>query len=152
MSELAPQTRYPRRETRQLKVGNVAVGGGAPISVQSMTTTKTADVEGTLQQIYALAGAGCASAGGVVPSGAARSISRTGVTVRRLISAAPGAANPGVRVDLEACTALRELERGSTALTVRFDAAFRSAVSASVGCTIGRSFIRVQRRWQTRTL
>jgi len=39
-------------------VGNVAVGGGAPISVQSMTTTKTADVEGTLAQIYALAGAG----------------------------------------------------------------------------------------------
>jgi (E)-4-hydroxy-3-methylbut-2-enyl-diphosphate synthase len=36
----------------------VAVGGGAPISVQSMTTTKTADVEGTLQQIYALYGAG----------------------------------------------------------------------------------------------
>ena len=59
MSELAPQTRYPRRPTRQLKVGDVAVGGGAPISIQSMTTTKTADVEGTLQQIYALAGAGC---------------------------------------------------------------------------------------------
>lgn len=59
MSELAPQTRYPRRQTRQLKVGDVAVGGGAPISIQSMTTTKTADVEGTLQQIYALAGAGC---------------------------------------------------------------------------------------------
>ncbi len=35
------------------------VGGGAPISVQSMTITKTADVEGTLQQIYALAAAGC---------------------------------------------------------------------------------------------
>jgi len=45
--------------TRQLHVGDVAVGGGAPISIQSMTTTKTADVEGTLQQIYALAGAGC---------------------------------------------------------------------------------------------
>ncbi len=59
MSELSPQTRYPRRPTRQLKVGDVAVGGGAPISIQSMTTTKTADVEGTLQQIYALAGAGC---------------------------------------------------------------------------------------------
>lgn len=59
MSELAPQTRYPRRATRQLKVGDVVVGGGAPISIQSMTTTKTADVEGTLQQIYALAGAGC---------------------------------------------------------------------------------------------
>lgn len=39
-------------------VGDVAVGGDAPISVQSMTTTKTADVEGTLAQIYALAAAG----------------------------------------------------------------------------------------------
>ena len=39
-------------------VGDVPVGGDAPISVQSMTITKTADVEGTLQQIYALAAAG----------------------------------------------------------------------------------------------
>ena len=59
MTDLAPQTRYRRRTTRQVRVGDVAVGGGAPITVQSMTTTKTADVEGTLQQIYALAGAGC---------------------------------------------------------------------------------------------
>lgn len=50
---------FERRATRQITVGRVAVGGGAPISVQSMTTTKTADVEGTLQQIYALAAAGC---------------------------------------------------------------------------------------------
>lgn len=50
---------YQRRATRQIHVGQVAVGGGAPISVQSMTITKTADVEGTLQQIYALAAAGC---------------------------------------------------------------------------------------------
>ena len=48
-----------RRPTRQISVGRVPVGGGAPITVQSMTTTKTADVEGTLQQIYALAAAGC---------------------------------------------------------------------------------------------
>ena len=48
-----------RRPTRQIHVGKVAVGGDAPISVQSMTITKTADVEGTLQQIYALAAAGC---------------------------------------------------------------------------------------------
>jgi (E)-4-hydroxy-3-methylbut-2-enyl-diphosphate synthase len=47
------------RPTRQITVGSVAVGGDAPISVQSMTITKTADVEGTLQQIYALAAAGC---------------------------------------------------------------------------------------------
>src|SRR5258708_25680703 len=40
-------------------VGRVAVGGDAPVSIQSMTTTKTADVDGTLAQIYALAAAGC---------------------------------------------------------------------------------------------
>lgn len=48
----------PRRKTRQISIGSVKVGGDAPISVQSMTTTKTADVEGTLQQIYALAANG----------------------------------------------------------------------------------------------
>ena len=48
----------PRRKTRQIAIGKVLVGGDAPISVQSMTTTKTADVEGTLAQIYALAAEG----------------------------------------------------------------------------------------------
>ena len=52
-------TRYERRVTNRIEIGKVGVGGNAPISVQSMTITKTADVEGTLQQIYALAGAGC---------------------------------------------------------------------------------------------
>ncbi len=47
-----------RKRTRRIHVGQVAVGGGAPVSVQSMTTTKTADVDGTLAQTYALAGAG----------------------------------------------------------------------------------------------
>jgi (E)-4-hydroxy-3-methylbut-2-enyl-diphosphate synthase len=58
MDEHRPTTRSPRRMTRRIMVGSVPVGGGAPVSVQSMTTTKTADVEGTLQQIYALAAAG----------------------------------------------------------------------------------------------
>ncbi|HUP74588.1 MAG TPA: flavodoxin-dependent (E)-4-hydroxy-3-methylbut-2-enyl-diphosphate synthase [Acidimicrobiales bacterium] len=49
---------HSRHKTRQIMVGSVPVGGDAPITVQSMTTTKTADVEGTLQQIYALAAAG----------------------------------------------------------------------------------------------
>jgi (E)-4-hydroxy-3-methylbut-2-enyl-diphosphate synthase len=49
---------FPRRNTRQIMVGDVPVGGGAPITVQSMTVTKTADHEATLQQIYALAAAG----------------------------------------------------------------------------------------------
>jgi (E)-4-hydroxy-3-methylbut-2-enyl-diphosphate synthase len=47
-----------RRPTRQIMVGSVPVGGGAPITVQSMTITKTADVDATLAQIYALAAAG----------------------------------------------------------------------------------------------
>ena len=47
-----------RRQTRRIDVGGVPVGGGAPVTVQSMTTTKTADVDGTLSQVYALAAAG----------------------------------------------------------------------------------------------
>lgn len=47
-----------RKQTRLLHVGKVPVGAGSPVSVQSMTTTKTADVDGTLAQVYALAGAG----------------------------------------------------------------------------------------------
>jgi (E)-4-hydroxy-3-methylbut-2-enyl-diphosphate synthase len=49
---------FSRKQTRQILVGSVAVGGGAPVTVQSMTVTKTADVEGTLAQIYALHAAG----------------------------------------------------------------------------------------------
>ena len=49
---------HTRRNTRAIQVGKVPVGGGAPISVQSMTTTKTADVDGTLAQVYALAASG----------------------------------------------------------------------------------------------
>src|SRR3982751_6155702 len=47
-----------RRKTTQVMVGNVAVGGGAPIVVQSMTNTDTADVEGTIAQVAALSRAG----------------------------------------------------------------------------------------------
>ncbi|MEU8893322.1 flavodoxin-dependent (E)-4-hydroxy-3-methylbut-2-enyl-diphosphate synthase [Streptomyces sp. NPDC048442] len=49
----------PRRPTRQLRVGSTGVGSGSPISVQSMTTTLTSDVNATLQQIAELATAGC---------------------------------------------------------------------------------------------
>ncbi|TVZ76602.1 flavodoxin-dependent (E)-4-hydroxy-3-methylbut-2-enyl-diphosphate synthase [Streptomyces sp. BK340] len=49
----------PRRVSRQIRVGSVAVGGDAPVSVQSMTTTPTADVGATLQQIAELTAAGC---------------------------------------------------------------------------------------------
>ncbi len=49
----------PRRVTRKIRVGDVEVGGDAPISVQSMTTTKTHDIGATLQQIAELTAAGC---------------------------------------------------------------------------------------------
>ena len=48
-----------RRKTRKVYYGNVAVGGGAPVTVQSMTNTKTADVEATVKQIRDLSAAGC---------------------------------------------------------------------------------------------
>jgi (E)-4-hydroxy-3-methylbut-2-enyl-diphosphate synthase len=54
-----PPVLAPRRKSRQIKVGSVLVGGDAPISVQSMTTTLTADVNTTLQQIAELTAAGC---------------------------------------------------------------------------------------------
>ncbi|MEM7341892.1 MAG: flavodoxin-dependent (E)-4-hydroxy-3-methylbut-2-enyl-diphosphate synthase [Actinomycetota bacterium] len=49
---------FDRKQTNQIMVGDVPVGGGAPITVQSMTITKTADAEATLQQVYQLAAAG----------------------------------------------------------------------------------------------
>ncbi len=48
-----------RKETRQIHIGKVAIGGGAPISVQSMTNTKTTDTKATVEQINALQAAGC---------------------------------------------------------------------------------------------
>jgi (E)-4-hydroxy-3-methylbut-2-enyl-diphosphate synthase len=54
-----PPVLSPRRKTRQIMVGKVAVGGDAPISVQSMTTTPTTDINGTLQQIAELTATGC---------------------------------------------------------------------------------------------
>ena len=54
-----PETLSPRRKTRQIKVGKVMVGSDHQISVQSMTTTQTTDINGTLQQIAELTATGC---------------------------------------------------------------------------------------------
>ena len=54
--------------TRQIKVGNVLIGGGAPVAIQSMLNTKTTDVEGSLAQIRALKTAGCEIARLAVPN------------------------------------------------------------------------------------
>ncbi|MFD6097154.1 flavodoxin-dependent (E)-4-hydroxy-3-methylbut-2-enyl-diphosphate synthase [Nocardiopsis flavescens] len=54
-----PRPLATRRKTRQIMVGNVPVGGDAPVSVQSMTTTRTSDINATLQQIAELTASGC---------------------------------------------------------------------------------------------
>ncbi len=58
----------PRRKTRKIRVGKVEVGGDAPISVQSMTTTLTSDINATLQQIAELTASGCDIVRVAVPS------------------------------------------------------------------------------------
>ena len=59
MPALPPPVLAPRRKTRKIKVGKVEVGGDAPISVQSMCTTPTTDINSTLQQIAELTASGC---------------------------------------------------------------------------------------------
>ncbi|MCL2090560.1 MAG: flavodoxin-dependent (E)-4-hydroxy-3-methylbut-2-enyl-diphosphate synthase [Micrococcales bacterium] len=63
-----PQTLAPRRPSRKIRVGQVEVGGDAPVSVQSMTTTPTADTDATLMQIGELTAAGCDIVRVAVPS------------------------------------------------------------------------------------
>src|SRR6188768_2615430 len=59
MPEAPPPVLAPRRPTRQIKVGKVGVGSESPVSVQSMTTTLTSDIDATLQQIAELTASGC---------------------------------------------------------------------------------------------
>ena len=84
------RTTADRRPTRPVTLGHprqpVTVGGGAPVSVQSMTTTKTADVDGTLQQIYGLAAAGadivrCTCNDAEAAAGLARIVPRSPVPI-----------------------------------------------------------------------
>jgi len=65
---MPPPPLAERRKSRQIMVGSVPVGGGSPVSVQSMTTTVTADVNATLQQIAELTAAGCQIVRVAVPS------------------------------------------------------------------------------------
>ncbi|MBR2977489.1 MAG: flavodoxin-dependent (E)-4-hydroxy-3-methylbut-2-enyl-diphosphate synthase [Oscillospiraceae bacterium] len=116
--------------TKQIRVGNVLIGGGAPVSIQSMLNTKTTDVEGSLSQIRALEAAGCEIARLAVPDEeAARGFSKIAAQsplplvadihfdYRLAVAAAEGGAakiriNPGnigssdkVRIVADACRA-----------------------------------------------
>src|SRR5512139_4006366 len=68
MPPVPPPPLAPRRTSRQIMVGSVPVGGAAPVSVQSMTTTLTSDVNATLQQIAELTASGCQIVRVAVPS------------------------------------------------------------------------------------
>lgn len=68
MPPAPPPVLAPRRASRQIRVGKVLVGGDAPVSVQSMTTTRTTDVNATLQQIAELTATGCDIVRVAVPS------------------------------------------------------------------------------------
>jgi (E)-4-hydroxy-3-methylbut-2-enyl-diphosphate synthase len=68
MPAAPPAPLAPRRKSRQLNVGGVLVGGDAPVSVQSMTTTLTANINKTLQQIAELTASGCQIVRVAVPS------------------------------------------------------------------------------------
>ena len=70
---MTDQELFPRRKTRQIKIGDVLIGGGAPISVQSMTKTDTRDVRATLAQIRRLEKAGCQIVRLAVPDASAAS-------------------------------------------------------------------------------
>ncbi|MFJ1910546.1 flavodoxin-dependent (E)-4-hydroxy-3-methylbut-2-enyl-diphosphate synthase [Streptomyces sp. NPDC088147] len=67
-TDASPSPEPVRRPTRRIQVGGVAVGGGAPITVQTMTTTPTADVGATLRQIAEVTAAGCDIIRVAVPS------------------------------------------------------------------------------------
>ena len=67
--------------TRQIRVGGVPIGGGAPVTIQSMTNTRTDDVSATAEQIKRLAAAGCEIVRVAVPDlAAARAVARSAST------------------------------------------------------------------------
>jgi len=78
-----------RKTTRQVMIGNVPVGGGAPVSVQSMTNTPTWDVAATLEQIGRLHGAGCHIVRVAVPAPGSGGMKRVLQTLRGIVEGSP---------------------------------------------------------------
>ena len=85
-----PEVLAPRRKTRQIKVGKVLVGGDAPISVQSMTTTPTTNINATLQQIAELTASGCEIVRVAVPSQDDADVLHIIATKSQILACLPG--------------------------------------------------------------
>jgi len=97
-----------RRKTRQLTLGNLKIGGGAPISVQSMTNTRTDDVPATLAQINRLAAAGCDIIRCAVPDMAAAA------ALKEIVAKSPLPVIADIHFDYK--LALRAIESGVNGL------------------------------------
>ncbi len=127
-----------RERTRQVMVGNVAVGGGAPVSVQSMCTTKTSDSDETLEQIGRLAQAGCEIIRVAVPNAGALD------GFERICEASPLPVVADIHFDHE--LAIASARRGAAALRVnpgnigsfeRVDAVIDAAGDCGIPIRIG---------------
>ena len=128
----------PRSLTRPVSVGGVAVGGGAPVSVQSMCTTDTADPDATLAQIGRLAGAGCEIVRVAVPSAQALD------GFERIYAGSPLPVVADIHFDHR--LAIESCRRGASALRVnpgnigsweRVDAVIDEAGAAGIPIRIG---------------
>jgi (E)-4-hydroxy-3-methylbut-2-enyl-diphosphate synthase len=102
--------RIARRSTRQVRIGDVPVGGDAPISVQSMTNTRTSDVEATCSQIEDLAAAGCEIARVAVPDSVSAS------ALRDIVSRSPIPVVADIHFDHK--LALASIEEGAHAIRI----------------------------------
>src|SRR3989442_3884666 len=93
---------------RQIRVGTVTIGGGAPVVVQSMTLTKTHDVEATVAQIAALASAGCEVVRCAVPK------TEDAIALKRIVRLSP---IPVIAdIHFNASLALKAIEAGAPPL------------------------------------
>jgi (E)-4-hydroxy-3-methylbut-2-enyl-diphosphate synthase len=88
--------RFPRRKTRRIDLGGIPIGGGAPVSVQSMTKTDTRNVRATVAQIRRLERAGCEIVRLAVPDGdAVEALRKIRARVRvPLVADIPGLPGP----------------------------------------------------------
>jgi len=103
MNKAALKLNFPRRAARQVFIGDVPVGGGAPISVQSMTKTDTRDIKATAAQIKRLEEAGCEIVRAAVPDEeAAKALAKIKEQVSipliaDIYGSIPGILAPGIR-------------------------------------------------------
>lgn len=99
-----------RKQTKQIMIGGIPIGGGAPIVIQSMNNTKTADVESTLAQLHALKAAGCQIGRLAVPD------MESAEALKKIVPASPMPLVADIHFDYR--LALKSIENGIDALRI----------------------------------